>query len=119
VGCHQLNELLEANFSSFIKIEVGHGDVDEASRRVVASVLFHSFSEVKGSQHPIVVIIEVVENLLEHLNISFVSISCDKLFGVKIDISLRVPKAAFHFLLRGQPSVFAEPKRPLATPIFA
>lgn len=116
---HKLNKLFKTDFSSFINIEVRHGNVDKTSRGIEPTVLFNSFSEVQWSQHSIVIIIEIIKYLFEHLNIFFVCFCSDELFWVKINVSLRVSKATFHFLFRSNSTVFTQSEWSMASPVFA
>jgi hypothetical protein len=67
---HELDEFLEADLTSVISIENGHGDVNECSSWFV-STFPEIFSQIEGSEHSIVIIIEEIEDLLVDFNIAY------------------------------------------------
>lgn len=116
---HQFDKLFETNLTALVGIEVGHCDVDKTSGWVVSSIIFDSFTEVKGSQHAVMIVVQVVEYLLVQLNILLVCFGGGKLCGVEIYISFRISKTAFHFLFGCYSSIFAHPEWPVASAILA
>jgi hypothetical protein len=66
---HKLDKLLEADLTSVICIEERHGHVDKCSSWFVAA-LPDVLSQIKGSQHAVVIIVQEVKHLLVYLNIS-------------------------------------------------
>lgn len=107
---HKLHKFLEADLPSLVRIEVGHGHINKASGGIESPILLDCFSEVKRCQHAVMVIIQIVKHLFEHLNISFISIGCNELLRIEVYVSLCVSETAFHFLLRSQAPVFTQPE---------
>lgn len=85
---HQLHELLKTNLTSIICIKYWHCNIHKCPPWLVPSILSDCFSKIQWSQHSIMVIVQKVKNLFKNFNISHWTLCDNKLFRVKVNISL-------------------------------
>lgn len=82
---HEFDELFEADLTSIIGIKYWHRDVNKSSSGFV-STLSQIFSQVKWSQHAIMIFVKEIKDLLEDFNVSDWALCDNKLFGIEVDI---------------------------------
>lgn len=66
---HHFDEFSECDFTAVVGIEATHSHIDERPAGFVASVIADGLSEVHGSEHTVVIIIEMVEHLFEYFDV--------------------------------------------------
>lgn len=93
---HQFYELLEINFTSIISIKYCHRNVDKSSTWLVAA-FSKVFSEIKWSQHTVMIFIKEVEELLVDLNIPDRALGNDEFSGIEVYIFPGSGEAASRF----------------------
>ena len=107
---HQFDELLEGDLAAVVCVEDRHGHVDEGPSRLVAAVVADGLTQVHGSQHAVVVVVQEVEDLLEDLNIVDGALSDHVLLGVEGDIALHAEGRVLSLLRRVGLAVLAFPE---------
>jgi hypothetical protein len=92
---HEFYKFLESDLTSVVRVEDGHGDVDEGSARFVPSEVPNGLAQVHGGEHAVVIVIEEIEHLLEDLYFVDRAFCDHELFGVKGDIAF-ASETGFH-----------------------
>jgi hypothetical protein len=54
---HQFHEFFEGDFTSVVRIEHRHSNIDKGSSGLIPSILSDGFTQIHGSEHAIVIII--------------------------------------------------------------